>query len=411
MRTLFVANTLPFPLTAGGHQRIYHLLRAVAAVSDVTLVCPTPGGQWCAELEELRPFYERAVPFPLESFDCQRQLTGRSAFHSLARVARNYGHPTEPAVLRWYRSAPATRLLASLGHDGYDLIWAERLIGMNLLPPRVTSHVIVDLDDLLHRKLAQKLRRSGLDWAWPLDASEFLKLRRLEHRLPRRPYEFVVCSERDRQVLGGGPRVSVVPNGVDLPPAPPLSVADPGATFVFVGMMATEANIDAVCFFATEILPLVQRELPDARLVIAGSQPDRRVRKLHDGKTIMVTGTVPSVTPYLRSATAMVVPIRFGSGTRIKILEAMAHHLPVISTTAGAEGLEVVPARHLVIADTPPQFAAACLRLWRDASLRHRLATWGFDLVRSQYTWSAIEAQVEALVLSRGAVQPLGVEP
>jgi glycosyltransferase involved in cell wall biosynthesis len=162
--------------------------------------------------------------------------------------------------------------------------------------------------------------------------------------------------------------------------------------------MFYEPNVDAVRFFVRQILPRIRKQSPRARFVVVGRDPLPDIAALHDGDTITVTGTVDDVAPYLRRASVAVVPIRFGSGTRIKILEAFAHGTPVVSTTLGAEGLEVANERELLLADAPDAFAAACVRLAADGCLQASLAERGLDLVRRRYQWQDVERQVQALI-------------
>jgi glycosyltransferase involved in cell wall biosynthesis len=290
-------------------------------------------------------------------------------------------------------------MIADLCDPSFDLIWVERLISTGLIPQSVRGRVIVDLDDIQYRKMGHRLRQPRLHPLTLLDVLEFFKLRRVERKLVRGSGEYIVCSDLDKCALGGGEQIVVLPNGIDLPasgPAP-LSSVDP-PLLVLVGTMRTEANVDAAHFFVQRILPEIRRAVSHVRLMIVGSDPTESVRRLHDGHTVVVTGTVPRVEPYLRDAAISVVPIRFGGGTRIKILESLAHGVPLVSTTVGAEGLDVVDGRHLLLADSPAQFAAACVRLLRDVSLRRLLSQEGSELVRNMYDWAAIERRVQALV-------------
>jgi polysaccharide biosynthesis protein PslH len=165
--------------------------------------------------------------------------------------------------------------------------------------------------------------------------------------------------------------------------------------------MSTEANADAVQFFARQIFPRIRRTLPRARTLIVGSRPTPEVLALHDGHSVVVTGTVPAVEPFLQHATMSVVPIRFGGGTRIKILEALAHGVPVVSTRIGAEGLEVEDGRHLLLADSPDDFADACISLSRDGARRAALSREGIKLARERYDWQVIEQQIQQVVAGR----------
>jgi glycosyltransferase involved in cell wall biosynthesis len=280
-----------------------------------------------------------------------------------------------------------------------------------LLPSWLKTRVIVDLDDLEHRKLRRELALAKFHRKMLFDYLEFLKLRRLECNLPEASGEFVVCSETDRRILDPGAKARVVPNGVDIPPC--MDDVDDNSSspvLLFVGSMAYPPNVDAVQFFTREILPLVRREVPAARFMIVGRDPSPAVWRLHDNTTVVVTGTVPDVEPYLRQATVVVAPIRVGGGTRVKILEAMAHQRPVVATSIGAEGLEVESESHLLIANSAPAFAHACMQLLRDQNNRRVLARRAYELVRAKYDWSKIERKVAQIALQDTVARPVQPE-
>jgi glycosyltransferase involved in cell wall biosynthesis len=193
-------------------------------------------------------------------------------------------------------------------------------------------------------------------------------------------------------------QISVVPTGVDtsLYHAGPSSSAEPPIV-VFTGSMDWEPNIDAVEYFCWEIWPLVLATFPRARFQIVGRNPNHRVRRLASN-SVEVTGTVSSVSDHLRNATLVVVPLRIGGGTRLKIYEAMAMGKAIVSTTIGAEGLEVEDGCDLVLADEPGSFSEGMLQLLRDPGLRRKYERAGAELVAS-YDWSVIARQF-ATVLS-----------
>jgi glycosyltransferase involved in cell wall biosynthesis len=183
--------------------------------------------------------------------------------------------------------------------------------------------------------------------------------------------------------------ISVVPTGVDTKQfqvAPPSSAAPP--RIVFIGSMDWEPNIDAAEYFCSRIWPRVRAEFPDASFQIVGRSPMPRARRLAS-KSVQVTGSVPSVTGYLRDATVVVVPLRIGGGTRLKIFEAMAMGKAVVSTSIGAEGLRVQNGRDLLLADGAVSFAEAILLLLRDAAVRRRLELAAVP-VAAQYDWSVV---------------------
>jgi polysaccharide biosynthesis protein PslH len=400
MRTLFLLPAIPYPLNSGSHLRMFHLLRAVSAVSEVTLVFPHASNDPEAEAAPIRSLVSHVRSFSADSYALQRDLRMPKVLQS-AKTKWRYCHPWEPALLQWVASAEGRRLVVELCREGFDLIWGEKLRSLRLLPPRVDSRVIIDLDDLEHRKMAWCLRQAGLHRWIAFDVLEYLRLRAVERGLVRLPYELLVCSDIDRQSLGGGARVRVVPNGTEVPPVTNGDRRPPQRPlFVYVGDMRYGPNVDAVRFFAGKILPLVTRRLPPARFVIVGRDPVPTVRRLHTGSDVIVIGTVPSIEPYLHEATALVVPLRFGGGTRIKILEALANRVPVVTTPVGAEGLDVEHGRHVLITASPSDFANACVRLFEMPCLAEQFADAGLALVRATYDWQSIEGRVKELVLA-----------
>lgn len=203
-----------------------------------------------------------------------------------------------------------------------------------------------------------------------------------------------VCSERERQVLlaeAPDAYVSVIPNGVDTAFfAAGAADEGPRQDVVFVGSMDYHANIDAVTYFAKTAWPALRERRPEWRFVIVGSRPAPEVMGLANEAGIVVTGTVEDVRPYYRKAALVVVPLRVGSGTRLKVLEAMAAGVPVISTRLGAEGLAVTHGKDILIAETPAEMADAAASLQPSNQRWNELAANGLRLVQTQYEWSVI---------------------
>lgn len=210
-----------------------------------------------------------------------------------------------------------------------------------------------------------------------------------------------VVSERDRQKLLGrcpSARVHVIPNGVDAHsfsapedsiPANDIHSLTSKPSILFVGSMDYHANIEGVIWFAHEIWPEVAEKHPELNFVIVGRRPSRSVRALASER-IRVTGTVDDVQPFYRSALTVVVPLRVGSGTRLKIPEAMAAGVPVVSTRLGAEGIDAVADIHLLIGDNRDEMIAAVNKMASSPSMRDRLALAARDLVVNRYDWGPI---------------------
>jgi glycosyltransferase involved in cell wall biosynthesis len=221
---------------------------------------------------------------------------------------------------------------------------------------------------------------------------EARKMARYESAALRKFHHVIAVSDHDREqmrTMNPSCPVSVVPTGVDTQKyavAPPAKAEPP--RIVFLGSMDWEPNIDAVIYYCQEIFPQVRAELPSAIFQIVGRNPHSRVKQL-GSESVQVTGTVPSVAEYLCDATLVVVPLRIGGGTRLKIFEAMAMGKAVISTSIGAEGLDVKNGRDLILADDAATFSEATIVLLKDARLRRRYEQAAAQLA-AQYDWSKI---------------------
>ena len=156
-------------------------------------------------------------------------------------------------------------------------------------------------------------------------------------------------------------------------------------------------NIDAVLWFADEVLPLILHERPEVRFQIVGMNPHPRLDRLRQQSAIEITGAVESIEPYMQSAAVYVVPLRVGGGTRFKVLDAMMYAKPMVSTSLGVEGIGVQHEGELLVADTPPIFAQAVLRLLYDSMLGNRLGANAHQFVSCEYSWQKIMPHLEAV--------------
>jgi glycosyltransferase involved in cell wall biosynthesis len=221
---------------------------------------------------------------------------------------------------------------------------------------------------------------------------EARKMAAYETRTLRRFRHVIAVSDNDRKemlAMDPGCTITVVPTGVDTEqyqPAPPASGNPP--LIVFTGSMDWEPNIDAVEYFCRDIFPSVLAAFPNARFQIVGRNPHPRVRRMASS-FVEVTGTIPSVAEYLRNATVVIVPLRIGGGTRLKIFEAMAMRKALVSTSIGAEGLDITSGKDCLLADDAQSFAAAILGVLRDPALRRSFEDNAAALA-ARYDWSQI---------------------
>jgi len=226
---------------------------------------------------------------------------------------------------------------------------------------------------------------------------EYKKLFKEEIDGCRKQDALFVTSERDKELFEKDvPNVPmyVIPNGVDSAYFTSGNTAPEPWTLVFTGMMAYVPNYDGILYFLDEIFPLIQKKIPQVKIYIVGNRPPKHL-SLRASDSIVITGYTEDVRPYIRRASVYVVPLRMGSGTRLKISEALSMKKPIVTTSIGCEGIEVVSGESVLIADEPQAFADEVIRLLHDAELRSRLIRNGYEVMRSTYEWSVIGKKVE----------------
>jgi glycosyltransferase involved in cell wall biosynthesis len=304
----------------------------------------------------------------------------------------------QPSSLRNHDFSEFSRLVRDLNSRTPDLVWIFKSGLAAPLLPLDWERVVVDFDDLLFRVMRRAMRYTP--WYGSKLFCENIDIWKQEHferRLCKRVAQVLVCSEDDRRVLGRD-NVRVLPNCVDLPVEPPLEEFEDPYRLLFIGKMNYDPNTDAALYFCKSILPHIRKVEPRAHVYIVGREPPKEIQALHTGSDVFVTGAVPDTVPYFTAAGMVIVPIRFGGGTRVKILEAFAHGKAVVSTTIGCEGLAVEQGLHLYRADTPREFATKCLALMTNAPIRKALGIAGRELVKSHYSQAIFQRTVRDCV-------------
>jgi len=229
------------------------------------------------------------------------------------------------------------------------------------------------------------------------------RMYRYERRVSREAGHIVAVSKSDAdqmRSLFDVTRVTEIPTGVNLEYFQPPAQRPPHrADLVFVGSMDWLPNVDGVTWFVREVLPLIRKRRPETTLAVVGRMPDAKIQQLGiEDKRIEITGTVPDIRPYLWGGAVSIVPLRIGGGTRLKIYEAMAAKIPVISTTIGAEGLTAHPPDDIRIADTPEAFAEQCLQLLADQTTRDRVAAAAWQMVHDNFSWDQVARCFETVM-------------
>jgi len=353
------------------------MLRALSERFDVTLVTTDPGGDARTRLSEIA-----SEVVLVQAMNKGGALT-RSASFLKSLLTK------EPVLLAHNMSAELDAVCRERLESGaYSALHLNHLDTTPYARHSKGVPVVIDTHNVLTEYAARKseYEPGAFDrWLWAREARLLKRREPLELSLCQR---VITCSERERDTfLSMEPalEVRVVPNGTDISAITPVS--DPAANspeLLFIGDLGYGPNKDAAESFAEEVLPRVRKLVPDAIFRVVGKDPSPALAAM-DG--VEVTGFVDAVHPELARARAFVCPIRYGSGTRLKILEAFAAGLPVVSTSLGAEGIEYVDGEHLMIADTPEDQAGAILDLLGDDELARRLGRSGRGLAIERYDW------------------------
>ena len=391
MNILWLKTELLHPLDKGGRIRTYHMLRELKREHRIMYLTLDDGDAASDAVDRATEYCDtlERIPFKTE----RRGSLG--FYHDLARNLRS---PLPYAIWK-YRSPAMQQRIAEIARErSVDLVVCDFLAPAVNVPASLPVPVVLfqhNVEALIwqrHAALARgALRASYLRQQWlRMSAFERAQCRRFDHVIAVSPDD-LQWFRTDYRLS----KVSDVPTGVDTEYFRPSHdrAAEPHE-LLFTGSMDWMPNADAVTHFAEEILPLVQREVPTATLKIVGRRPTAAVRALAARHAaIDVIGTVPDVRPYHERAAVFVVPLRIGGGTRLKIFEAMAMEKAVVSTTVGAEGLDVGDGEHLLLADTPAGFAAAVVRLLRDPVEAAALGQRAAAHVRARFGWKHVASQ------------------
>lgn len=385
MKILWVKAGKLLPLDTGGKLRTYNILRRLAAVHELTFLSYYGGRR--------DDVYEREI---------LNNLAGTVAVYTAApdstRLQRQLDYARRlirraPYAVSKFTSRKVQELLKDwIEQRRFDVAVCDFLSSTLNFPETLATPTALfqhNVETVLWRRKAE-FEVKWLDRM--VSRIEYSKMARFEPEQTRRFHHVIAVSEPDREAMSrmvDAAHISVVPTGVDLGQYQYDPNARPSVPLVvFIGSMDWEPNIDSVEYFCKEVWPDVLIRVPRARFRIVGRDPDPRVKRLASG-SVEVTGTVPSVVDHLREAAVVVVPLRIGGGTRIKIYEGMAMGKATVSTTVGAEGLDVQHGRDILLEDSPSAFSNAIVTFLQDDGVRSRYEAAAAATAR-KYDWSVV---------------------
>lgn len=387
MRLLFVSTTMPYPPIYGAAIRTWSLLRALASEGVETTFLtfssqPAPND----DLGPLRKLCHRVQTVYLapKSLSSSVDYTRRG----MALLKRD-----PYAILRYYSPEMRRCIQEQLSACAFDAVIADMLFSLvnmplTLVPLIVNAHNVEHLILKRFLRVERNLAKRGYAWL------ESEKLRRWEQGACRRANLCLACSDYDREVLlAAAPNtpIVVVPNVVDAGYYTPSPGDGEPFTVMYQGGMDWFPNRDAVEYFVASILPILRQCVPQVRFVVAGRNPSPDfLRRFQTDPAIEFTGTVDDMRPVIQRAQVCVVPLRIGSGTRLKILESAAMGKPVVSTRLGAEGLNFRDGDEIILKDDPSAFADAIADLLFHPQKRQSIATAARERVRQDYSFPAL---------------------
>ncbi len=394
MQILYFSSRECWPLNTGARLRDFHLASQLGRRGEVVY------------LGLRNPKDPPPVDPPADAGFAGFELVEKNASFSLPNLVRGFAGPVPVTLLNNQSNRARAALVRLLRNRKFDSVQME---GVHLLPyvdiirqESPETAIIADWHNI----------ESEIMWRYSEAANPLKKLyarrtagliERMETLLLRRSDAHTMASQREKATLGQrvpGAIIHVIGNGVDVAAHTSAQIdgawakaGEPkpvGGSVLFVGSMDYHANIDAALQFGREVWPMMRNRLPSAQFVVVGRNPSEAVQALAREPGIRVTGTVDDVRAFYHKALAVVVPLRIGSGTRLKILEAMAAGVPVVSTALGAEGIDVTDGKDILIAETPDDFVAAITRLASSPELAQVLSDGGRALVAGHYDWPAL---------------------
>jgi glycosyltransferase involved in cell wall biosynthesis len=385
VRLVVLSSWWPSPPNNGSKLRAWHLIEELARRHEISLVSFAEGGE--ATEENIAALKDYCASVRVVSGNPHKPEGGLSWRGYFSDMPRSYAQTYNPRMAAYALDA-ATRAEAMLAFQIGTAVYFRGIHRMPLVFDEADASVIRDGS-----------AKNGHTPGWRQRIT-WRKYAAFTRHLVSSSSRTTVVSDAERQCLGEAgcdtSRIAVVPNGVA---RQYLDYEEPKqkGSLIYTGSLTYEPNFDAVQYFLTDIFPRVRKVRGDAMLTVTGSYAGVPIQRLPPTR-VSLTGLVPDIRPHVARAEVCIVPLRLGGGTRLKILEAMALGTPVVSTSKGAEGLDVKHGEHLLIADDPDAFARAVVDLLDHPEKARTLATNARRLIAWRYTWNRVASQLDQVL-------------
>lgn len=383
MRILYVSSSWPHEKSFGGQLRALQIGRALQKVGKVTLAVVSSDTAVPEVIKKAAAEFDVEPPVQI-SVQPNRRLIQRLQWAFNPRYLNVHGCVAD--------AADRERLLSRL--RDFDLVWVLNSRTPNILDQWHWPRSVLDIDDL-PSAFQRTVWQNGAELKEKMKAGvQMHLLKRREHFWKERFSVLSVCSEADRQYLGAGEHVHVIPNGFERPDQEPMHQPTDPPRIGFIGLYSYLPNLEGMKWFVRSCWPLIKQQVPDARLRLVGKDTDGPLRP--NAPDVDALGYVADAASEMATWSAMIIPVRQGAGTRVKIADAFSRKCPVVSTHLGAYGYDVQSGRELLLADRPDDFAQACVSLTRDRVASSAMADRAYAAFLQNWTWDAIAPSVWA---------------
>lgn len=396
-KILLIANEPILPLTSGSRLRTWNFIQSLYGQYELYAVQPYQDLSLLSHQKETEKYFKKvwSVGRPKGKMKTTRWQRVKNMLRSIPwEIADEYNQELEKTLDDIFKTMDFDFVLARYIYQGHYLSKVEK---------KSRATFIIDVDDIETRKLEGLMEVEGYKNGYDrLRQRMNLGIFENFHKAHLRNMDWaIVCSQADKDYLikkGWAKSVMVIPNALDANKyqLPPLNLKE--KTILFPGTLNYGPNVDAIVWFAKEVFPLIRAKDPQMKLSIVGRAPCPEVKALQNKKDIFVFGDVPDILSYYVKAGIVVTPIRFAGGTRIKIIEAGFCRRPVVSTTIGAEGLNLTNRKHCLIADSKEAFAQACLEVMNNEPLAQSLAEANYQYMKENYDIISVSQKLAEVI-------------
>lgn len=390
MKILFIANRFPYPPFRGDKLKIYNLCKRLSVKHEVHLITFMENSSDLQYLEELKPIFKTI------------ELVQLPKWKSIIHVALGL-FTDKPLQIQYFKSSIFKRKIdALLSNEKFDAVHVQHIRMAQYAEGFKNQYRILDLPDAFslywqRRKLIPRSFFSRL-----LDSIESKRVIRYEKYVLKEFDLNLVCSQEDLNFLKeahGNSNIALLPNGVDTDQFKAGEHDYSHAhTLLFTGNMDYDPNVDAVLYFCSDVFPIIQKQFPEIKFVIAGQRPIEKVKALDNGRSIVVTGFIQNLSETYNSASVVVAPLRFGAGTQNKVLEAMSMGIPVVCSNIGFEGLGINDGEGAFMRIGAEDFAKQVIDLLNDQALREKTGKKGIEVIQKSFSWDTIAVTLEGFL-------------